>query len=77
VRRKTAAHLDDQAWLKVADHTVSHQCINAMKRPLLPRRRLYWKLVIFAAEFRKMILQEIELHRVVHVDAHEFTRPIP
>src|SRR5947208_12892591 len=47
-RRKTAADLDDQPWLKVADHTISSQRIDAMKRSLLSRWRLYRKVVIFA-----------------------------
>ena len=33
-RGKTAAHLDDQPWLKMADHAVSNQGIHAMKWPL-------------------------------------------
>src|SRR5215217_5714908 len=50
-RRKTATHLYDQLRLKMADHTVSDQCINATKRPLLAGPRLYCKVVIFVAEF--------------------------
>ena len=31
-RRKTAAHFDDQPWLKMANHAVSHEGINTIKK---------------------------------------------
>jgi hypothetical protein len=39
--------------------------------------RLGWELLIFAPEPRKAIPQQIELDRVVHVDADQFTRLVP
>src|SRR5712675_961291 len=61
----------------MADHAVSDQCIDATKRPLLSRRRLYWKVVIFVPEFCKMASQQLELYRVVHVNPHEFAGLAP
>src|SRR5467141_1041949 len=67
----------------MADHTISHQSVSSAKRAF-PEVKTTWLTCrlrrppfIFVAEFRKLIAQQIELHRVVHVDAHEFAWPIP
>src|SRR5262249_13233515 len=36
-----------------------------------------WKLIIFRPKSWELILQQIELGRVIHVDAYQFARPIP
>src|SRR2546430_11715311 len=36
-----------------------------------------WKPLIFTLEFWKARSQQIELHGAVHIDTHQFTRPIP
>src|SRR6266581_9746194 len=40
-------------------------------------RRFGWELFIFVPEFRKAILEQIKLDRVIHVDADQFTRLTP
>src|SRR6266700_6883232 len=40
-------------------------------------RRAGWELFIFVPELRKAIPEQIKLHRFIHVDADQFTRPIP
>jgi hypothetical protein len=76
-RRKAAPHFDDEPWLKMPNHAVSNQGVHPMKWPPLSRRRLDWKVVIFVPELCKMVSQQIELHRVVHVDAHQVARLLP
>ena len=82
-RRKAAADFDDQLRLKMADHAVSDQCIHAIKEMVIEIKvaRFFnwrrWKLLILIAEFWKARSQQIELHGGVHVNAHQFTRPIP
>ena len=40
-------------------------------------RRAGSELFIFVPELRKAIPEQIKLHRFIHVDADQFTRPIP
>ena len=41
------------------------------------RRWLGWNLLIFVPKLRKIVSQQVELHGVVHVYAHELARLIP
>src|SRR5258708_32927383 len=81
--RKAAADFDDQLRLKMADHAVSDQCIRAVKEMVIEIKvaRFFswrrWKLLVLIPEFWKTRSQQIELHGGVHVNAHQFTGPIP
>ena len=73
--RKAAADFDDQLRLKMADHAVSDQGIRAIKEMVIEIKtaRLLQlasigNLLILVPEFWKMRSQQIELHRVVHID---------
>src|SRR5206468_8723156 len=67
----------------MADHTISDQRVGAVKEPIIKMKTAWlagWldrELIIFVAKFWKVIPQQIELHRVVHVNANQFARPVP
>src|SRR6266550_4361231 len=67
----------------MANHAVRNQRIRAIKetvtkvKPARFSSGFGWKLFIFLAEFWKSLSQQIELDRAIHVDTHEFARPIP
>src|SRR5947208_1872316 len=67
----------------MTDHAVSHHRVRTIKKmvaeiePILPFSTPCWKTLIFLAEFSKMLSQQIELYRIVHVDAYEFAPSIP
>ena len=55
-RRKTAAHFDDQPWLKMPNHAVSHEGINTIEKtvpkiePIVLLSFSGWELLIFVTE---------------------------
>src|SRR5437773_9215233 len=65
------------------DHTISDQRVGAVKEPVVEMKaarfpaRLGWEPIIFAAKLRKVIPQQLKLHRLVHVDADQFAWPVP
>src|SRR5947207_9665158 len=82
-RGKSAANFDDQTRLEMTDHAVSDQRVCAIKEMVIEIKvnlfftRRCWKPLIFTLEFWKARSQQIELHGAVHIDTHQFTRPIP
>src|SRR5262249_60319736 len=61
----------------MADHTVSHQHIDSTKRAPFSWRRFGWQLLIFLTVVYKMVSQQIELCRFVHVNAYKLARLAP
>src|SRR4029453_11950670 len=65
------------------DHTISNQGIGAVKAIVVQVKTARfasgaaWKLFIFVPELGKTISEEIELNRIVHVDADQFALSIP
>src|SRR5215467_4266436 len=66
----------------MADHAVSNQGVSTIKEAVAKIKLIVhssfcgWKLLIFMKELGKA-LQQIELFRLVHVNAHKFTRLAP
>src|SRR5581483_1726228 len=81
--RKTAADFDDQPWLKLPNHAVSDQGVRGAKecvaniKAVAFTNRFDRNLLIFIPEFWKPVSEQIQLHRIVHIDSHEVTWPIP
>src|SRR5215216_118963 len=64
-------------------HAVSHQCVCSVKemipkiKPILLFGWRRGKVLIFVAEFCKSMMQQMQLHRIIHVNAWEVHRPAP
>src|SRR5215468_10610593 len=67
----------------MTDYTVRYQCIHTIKETIpeiklsLPFSRVGWEALVFLPKFTEMVLQQIELHCILHVNASELTRMAP
>src|SRR5262249_19060430 len=61
----------------MADHAVSHQHIDSTKRAPFSWRRFGWQLLIFLTVVYKMVSEQIELCRFVHINAYQLARLAP